>query len=142
MTSTAPQTAAVSGWMASPLSHPLPRAVQAMLPRLIQLMRPEMTVPSQGTFHPVFCVLKNPDPVLFAGKIHFIVRGDFEDSDLRYFDIRVESPSGKSYASVGYPFIGTKAEIIRALEGQLADPSLLVDTIRQASRALQDADKA
>jgi hypothetical protein len=128
--------------MATPVSQPLHRAVQGTLPSLIQQIRPERTVPSQGTFQPVFTILKNPDERLFAGRIHFIVRSDFDEPELRYFDIRVETPSGKSHASVGYPFIGTKAEVLRALEAQLADPSVLVETIRQGARILQEADKA
>lgn len=113
------------------------------LPRLIQQVKPDVSVPARGEFPPVKITIVNPERTLFAGKIHLIVRGGFEtEANLRFFDVKVETPSGHGSASIGYPFIGTKTEILRALEGQLENPEIILDAIRQTARTLRTTNKA
>ncbi len=120
----------------------LKQVIQQALPKLVQLIQPEVTVPTYGQFHPVDTAVHNPDQSLFAGRIRFIVRSDFDDIQRRYFDIRVETPSGRSYASTGYPIIGTKQELLDILHQQIQDPSLILNNIHQSAQLLKEADKA
>lgn len=126
----------------SPEITALATQIQSVLPALCEQIRPETGLPFHGKFDPVFITFPNPHAKLYSSNIHLIIQGDGGEGETRFLDVKVESPSGKSSASIGYMAVGNKHEILKVLEAQQANPDRIIDQIVQSARALQEADKA
>lgn len=129
-----------------PAHHPseqrLKRVVRHSLGLLIRNAQDENNVPTEGSFQPFRVTFRNPDRDIYAGDIHLIIRDGFDEPRVRYFDVQVESPSGRSTGSTEFPFWGTKQKLLATLRGQLAEPSVIMEVIRRAADSLAENNMA
>lgn len=121
----------------------LENALQCGLNTLLAQVRAPQKLPETGPFQPIQVTLPETHQPPKTGPIHLILRAGYDDdSDWRFLDVRVESPSGYSAASPDYPLMGRQPDILRALESQKERPEHLLHSIYQAIRLLQQAGKA